>query len=205
MSYEPTVFVVDDDQAIRSTLHFVISSAGFNVELHANANEFLAACDPEKAGCLLVDVRMPEMSGLDLQRELQVRDIRLPVIVLSGHGDVPMASRALKQGAFDFLEKPFDNEVLLDRIRQAFVLDLETRRRHILHRQIGERLAQLSPDEREVLEAVLAGESNKSMAVRLDVALTTIEKRRKRIKEKMHARNLPDLIRMIAFLRDESA
>lgn len=201
MSQEPTVFVVDDDQAVRSVLHFVLTSAGYGVELHANAQEFLEACDPERPGCLVLDVRMPGMSGLSLQQELVQQNVMLPVIILTGHGDVPMAVRALKQGAFDFLEKPFENEALLNSVQRAVEFNLQQHRRKDCHRKLGERLELLTPPEREVLEGIMAGRLNKMIASDLGVTISTVEKRRKHIMEKLQADNLSELLQMIWFYR----
>lgn len=196
MSEKPTVFVVDDDQAVRSALHFALESSGFKVELHANAHEFLESYDLDRPGCLVLDVRMPGMSGLDLQKELESRRILLPVIFLTGHGDPPMAVRAFKQGAVDFLEKPFDNAVLMDRIREAFKINAEMRHRATRMHELQQRLDRLTPQEQEVLDGILAGHSNKVMAADAGVTISTIEKRRRRLMKKMEAKNLAELVWM---------
>lgn len=201
MPSEPTVFVVDDDQAVRSALQFTLRSAGLNVELFANSQEFLEKYDPSRPGCLILDVRMPWMSGLDLQERLGAHNIILPVIFLTGHGDVPMAVRALKRGAFEFLEKPFDNAVLLERVRQALAADAEARRREDLYRQIDRRLARLKPRERAVLDGMVAGHTNKVMAAQLKVSVSTVETHRKHIMETLEVHTLSELMRMILYYR----
>lgn len=199
--YEPTVFIVDDDQAVRSALHYTLKSAGLKVELYCNAQEFLTTYDLSKPGCVIIDVRMPGMSGLDLHKSLEDRNILLPAIFLTGHGDVPMAVRAMKQGAFEFLEKPFDNEQLLARIRHAIALDREERYRDSWCRELAQRLAELKPREREVLDRMIAGQKNKIMAAELRVSVSTIEIHRRHIMEKLEAENLSELIRMILYCR----
>lgn len=199
MARQPTVFVVDDDQAVRNALHFTISSAGYNVELHTNAQEFLKAFKPDSPGCLVLDVRMPGMSGLHLQKKLTERDVHLPIIFLTGHGDVPMAVRAMKQGAFQFLEKPFNNTALLDSIRHALSVDTQTRSRDNRRQALAERLGKLKPGEQQVLDAVIAGKTNKEIAANLGMSISTIETRRRRIMEKLQAGNLSELVRMVMY------
>lgn len=201
MAREPTVIVVDDDQAVRNALHFTISSAGYNVELHSDAREFLKAFNPDRPGCLVLDVRMPGMSGLHLQKELAEQDIHLPIIFLTGHGDVPMAVRAMKQGAFQFLEKPFNNTALLDSIRRALSLDAQTRSHDIRRQELAGRLARLKPGEQKVLDAVIEGKTNKEIAARLGMSISTIETRRRRIMEKLRVENLSELVRMVMYCR----
>jgi RNA polymerase sigma factor (sigma-70 family) len=201
MAREPIVVVLDDDQAVRNALHFTISSAGYNVELHSDAQEFLKAFNPDRPGCLVLDVRMPGMSGLHLQKELAEQDIHLPIIFLTGHGDVPMAVRAMKQGAFQFLEKPFNNTALLDSIRRALSLDAQTRSRDIRRQELAGRLARLKPGEQKVLDAVIEGKTNKEIAARLGMSISTIETRRRRIMEKLRVENLSELVRMVMYCR----
>lgn len=201
MAREPTVIVVDDDQAVRNALHFTISSAGYNVELHSDAQEFLKAFNPDRPGCLVLDVRMPGMSGLHLQKELAEQDVHLPIIFLTGHGDVSMAVRAMKQGAFQFLEKPFNNTALLNSIRRALSLDAQTRSRDTWRHELAARLARLKPGEQKVLDAVIEGKTNKEIAARLGMSISTIETRRRRIMEKLRAENLSELVRMVMYCR----
>lgn len=197
MNREPTVFVVDDDQAMRNSLKWLIESVGMRVETYASADDFMRHYYPGRAGCLLLDVRMPGMSGLDLQDHLARESIRIPVIIITGHGDVPMAVRAMKSGAVDFIEKPFNDELLLDSIRNALAADLEQRSHQAERAEIATRLAQLTPREYEVMEKVAAGMSNKQIALDLGVSSKTVEAHRARVMEKMEADSLAELVRMV--------
>lgn len=196
---EPAIFVVDDDQAVRDAIHLLLTGAGFKTKIFANAKEFLAGYQPEQPGCLLLDVRMPGMSGLELQETLNQRDIRLPIIIISGHGDVPMAVRAMKAGAMDFIEKPFSGQTLLEHIRQALAQDFKNRRHQDRYQAIAARIALLSPREREVMERVAVGQYNKVIAAELDISVSTVEAHRKNMMEKLHAESLTDLICMLAY------
>ena len=197
MSSEPTVFVVDDDQAMRTSLQWLIESTGMQVRTFDSADAFLAAYYPGRAGCLLLDVRMPGMSGLELQSYLAREGYRLPVIIITGHGDVPMAVRAMKAGAVDFIEKPFNDEFLLDSIRRALAVDAEQRGLQVRQAEIATRLALLTPREHEVMEMVAEGRSNKEIANALGVSAKTVEAHRARVMEKMEARSLAELVRMV--------
>jgi two-component system response regulator FixJ len=196
---QPTVFVVDDDEAVRDALRLLLESAELKAETYPCAQAFLDAYDPERTGCLVLDLRMPGLSGLDLQERLRENNIALPVIMLTGHGDVPAAVRALKGGAVDFLEKPYDSEMLLGRIRQA--IDRDRQMREQSHRQaaVAERLEHLTPREREVLDMIVAGKANKVIAFELDISERTVELHRARIMRKMGARSLPQLMRMLLY------
>lgn len=191
-----TVFVVDDDQAMRNSLKWLIESVGVQVESFSSADNFLAQYQPSRTGCLVLDVRMPGMSGLDLQEYLVEHNIHIPVVIITGHGDVPMAVRAMKSGAIDFIEKPFNDEVLLDAIRRAIAYEEEQRSQHLETVQIQKRLAYLTPREHEVMEMVTAGKSNKEIANALGVSAKTIEAHRARVMEKMQAGSLAELVRM---------
>ena len=192
-----TVFVVDDDQAMRNSLKWLIESVGVQVESFASADEFLVQYQPGRHGCLVLDVRMPGMSGLDLQEQLAQQNINIPVVIITGHGDVPMAVRAMKSGAIDFIEKPFNDEVLLDAIRRALAFGEQQRSHQIEHLQIQQRLQHLTPREREVMEMVTEGRSNKEIANALGVSAKTIEAHRARVMEKMQAGSLAELVRMV--------
>jgi two-component system response regulator FixJ len=192
----PTVFVVDDDQAMRNSLKWLIESVGVQVESFASADDFLSRYHPGRSGCLVLDVRMPGMSGLDLQEYLAEKAIRIPVVIITGHGDVPMAVRAMKGGAVDFIEKPFNDEVLLDAIRRALALEEQQRSHQSEHLQIQERMSHLTPREHEVMQMVTEGKSNKEIANVLGVSAKTIEAHRARVMEKMQARSLAELVRM---------
>lgn len=199
---QATVFVVDDDQAMRNSLKWLISSVGMRVECFASADEFLHAHQPGRAGCLLLDVRMPGMSGLELQEVLGERGITVPVIIITGHGDVPMAVRAMKAGAIDFIEKPFNDELLLEAIRRALALDERLRGLHLERAEVADRLAQLTPREREVMDMVTDGKSNKEIAGDLGVSAKTVEAHRARVMEKMQAGSLAELVRMALLCRE---
>ena len=196
MSNAPTVFVVDDDQAMRQSLKWLIESVGMDVETYASADEFMRDYYPGQAGCLLLDVRMPGMSGLELQEHFNEHDIRIPIIIITGHGDVPMSVRAMKAGAIDFIEKPFNDELLLESIRNALVYDLDQRTSQAELAEIAARLDQLTPREHEVMEMVTDGRSNKDIALALGVSAKTVEAHRARVMEKMKASSLPDLVKM---------
>ncbi|WP_428309995.1 response regulator transcription factor [Hydrocarboniphaga sp.] len=203
MTTDATVFVVDDDEGVRSGLRVLLASGGLRAQLFASAQAFLAEIDPAAPGCLLLDVRMPGISGLDLQERLQQREILLPVILLTGHGDVPMAVRAMKRGAFDFIQKPFNDQYLLDRISEALELDGHNRehRRHVL--LLKQRLARLTARERSVLDGLVKGQANKSIASDLGISERTVELHRAHVMEKMEARSLAQLVQALATLKGE--
>jgi FixJ family two-component response regulator len=190
------VFVVDDQQAVRDSLRWLLESIGIPVRDYPTAEAFLRDYEPAQPGCLILDVRMPGMSGLDLQEELARRGIELPTIVITAHAEVPMAVRAVKAGAVDFIQKPFSHELLLDRVKQA--LELDAQEREIRHRrdEARRRLAALTPREREVIVMVAEGRANKAIAAALGVAIKTVEVHRGRAMEKMQAENLAELIRI---------
>ena len=192
----PMVFVVDDQQAVRNSLRWLLESIGIPVRDYPTAEAFLRDYEPAQPGCLILDVRMPGMSGLDLQEELARRGIELPTIVITAHAEVPMAVRAVKAGAVDFIQKPFSHELLLDRVKQA--LELDAQEREIRHRRddARRRLAALTPREREVIVMVAEGRANKAIAAALGVAIKTVEVHRGRAMEKMQAENLAELIRI---------
>lgn len=195
---EPVVFIVDDDDAVRRFLSGLIESVELPVEAYASARDFLAAYEPGRPGCLVLDVRMPGMSGLELQRELAERAIDLPVIVLTGHGNVQVAVHAMKAGAVDFVEKPFDNELLLDRIQKAVAESVRADGERVKRNEIAKRMRLLSPRERQVLDLVVAGETNKGVARHLDISERTVEIHRANVMRKMRAGSLADLVLMAA-------
>ncbi len=196
MAAETTVYVVDDDQAVRDSLRWLLESVGHRVRTLASAADFLETCGPDDPGCLILDIRMPGMSGLELQEALAARGIELPIIVITGHGDVAVAVQAMKGGALDFLEKPFNDQVLLDRVQSALTRDAQRRRERAERAALEARLAQLTPREREVLEQVVAGHPNKVVAHNLGISVKTVEIHRARAMEKMQAQSLPDLVAM---------
>ena len=200
MTPEPTVFVIDDDKAVRHFLRGLIASVNLRVEAFTSAQEFLAAYRSSSPGCLLLDIRMPGMSGLELQQELSVRGIDLPVIVLTGHGNVQVAVHAMKAGAVDFIEKPFNNELLLDRVQKAVAKSVDTYENRIKRDEILNRRKLLTPRERQVLDLVVAGESNKGIARHLHISEKTVEIHRANVMGKMQAKSLADLVKMVSTL-----
>ncbi len=192
-----TIFVVDDDEAVRQSLALLIRSMGLEAEVFESAAAFLAAYDAPRSGCLLLDIRMPGMSGLELQEELQRRAIDLPVIFITGHGDVAMAVRAMKSGAVDFIEKPFNDQQLLDRINQSLELDRQARNARAERSTLAARIELLSPREREVMGRIVAGQANKVIAIELGLSERTVEIHRAKVMTKTGARSLAELVTMV--------
>jgi FixJ family two-component response regulator len=201
----PTVFVVDDDESVRSSLRFLLRSTSIESRAFGSAQEFLEAYDPTQPGCLVLDVRMPGMSGLELQQELNLRGAIIPVIFITGHGDIPMAVDAMQQGAHDFLQKPFRDEDLIARVRRALAKDAKGRAALEEHKSIRARIQSLTPREREVLVLMARGSPNKIMAHELGVSQRTIESHRARVMEKSGASSLAELIRMVMDVEPELA
>jgi two-component system, LuxR family, response regulator FixJ len=199
----PVVFIVDDDEAVRSSLCLLLKSVGLVPSALASAREFLDKYDPAQPGCLVLDVRMPEMSGLELQEQLNLKGAVLPVIFITGHGDVPMAVEAMQAGACDFLQKPFRDQDLIDRIQRALDKDRTNRAALSERTLIRERLQSLTPREREVLAMVTSGKANKIMAADLGVSQRTVEIHRARVMEKMSAASLAQLVRMVMDLDEK--
>jgi FixJ family two-component response regulator len=198
MTPEPTVYVIDDDEAVRRFLRGLIASVDLRVQTYASAQEFLNAYQHESPGCLVLDIRMPGMSGLELQQELNARGIDLPIIVLTGHGSVQVAVHAMKAGAIDFIEKPFNNELLLDRVQKAVAKSVNTYEDRLKQDEVLRRQNSLTPREHQVLDLVVAGESNKRIARRLQISDKTVEIHRANVMEKMQARSLADLVKMVS-------
>ncbi len=194
------VYVIDDDDAMRQGMQFLLRSAGLSARCFASGAEFLDSIDPHARGCILLDVRMPGMSGLELQEELRRRKVRLPVILVTGHGNVPMAVRAMRSGAFDFIEKPFEGPVLLDRVRSAIAADAEARVDDDRERELRKRIERLTPREREVMALVVEGMLNKQIAAELNISMKTVENHRAHVMEKLGAQSLADLVRMAVAL-----
>ena len=202
----PLVFIVDDDEAVRNSLRLLLKSLGFASAVLPSAREFLDTYKPAQPGCLVLDVRMPGMSGLELQELLNLQGAVIPVIFVTGHGDIPMAVEAMQAGAFDFLQKPFRDQQLIDCIRRALEKDRASRAELQQHSRIRERLESLTPREREVLTLVTSGKPNKIAAVDLGVSQRTIEIHRSRVMDKMGASSLAQLVRMVMDLDlDEKA
>ncbi len=192
----PTVFIVDDDPAIRFAMQALMDSVNLPHEIFGSGDEFLEAFTVQRPGCLVLDIRMPGLGGLELQQELLNRDITLPIIFITGHGDVPMAVEAMQKGAVDFIQKPFRDQDLLDRIGEALKTDKERRERRQKHAEVAERVARLTNREREVFDLVVTGKPNKVIAYELGVSQRTVEIHRARVMEKMQARSLADLVKM---------
>jgi FixJ family two-component response regulator len=192
----PSVIVVDDDEAVRSSLRMLFRSIGLPVQVYASAQDFLPQYSLDQPGCLVVDVRMPGLSGLELQHELNLRGATIPVVFITGHGDIAMAVEAMQHGAFDFLAKPFRDQDLIDRVQRAMQQDAAHRLEFGNCARIRERLESLTPREREVLALVTSGKANKVMAAELGVSQRTIEIHRARVMEKMQANSLAQLVRM---------
>ena len=190
------VWVVDDDQSVRWVLEKALRQADMEARSFERAEHLLDAIDHGEPDVLITDVRMPGMSGLDLQEHFLRENIRIPIIIITGHGDVPMAVRAMKSGAVDFIEKPFNDEMLLDSIRNALTLDQELRNEQAQRAEIAARLAHLTPRELEVMGMVTSGQSNKEIASRLGVSAKTVEAHRARVMDKMQADSLADLVKM---------
>jgi RNA polymerase sigma factor (sigma-70 family) len=190
------VFVIDDDDAVRAAVRLLLKSVGLPVTVFSSAQEFLPKYHPDQPGCLVVDVRMPGMSGLELQQQLNLRGATIPVIFITGHGDIPMAVEAIQHGAFDFLPKPFRDQDLIDRVQRALEKDAGSRREHARSDVIRQRLDSLTPREREVLDLMVTGKPNKIMAADLGVSQRTIEIHRSRVMEKMQADSVAQLVRM---------
>jgi FixJ family two-component response regulator len=197
MKKNPVVMVVDDDAGVRNAMRILLKSVGLESMLFASAPEFLNGYQPSQPGCLVLDIRMPGMSGLELQQQLNLRGAVIPVIFMTGHGDIPMAVEAMQHGAFDFLQKPFRDQDLLDRIQKAIAKDAELRASLGEHERIRSHLESLTPREREVLDLMTLGKQNKSIAQDLGVSPRTVEIHRARVMEKMNAHSVAELVRMM--------
>jgi FixJ family two-component response regulator len=197
MNVRPSIFVVDDDSAVRDSLKLLLRSVGQAVETFGSGQEFLDGYNDDRAGCLVLDIRMPGMSGLELQQKLNERHSILPIIFITGHGDVPMAVEAMQAGAVDFIQKPFRDQDLIDRINQALEKDNNNRAALGERNDIRRRLETLTPREREVLDLVVHGKANKVIAGDLKLSQRTVEIHRARVMEKMQASSLAHLVRMV--------
>jgi two-component system response regulator FixJ len=198
---DPVVHLIDDDEAVRQSLAFLLTSAGFAIRTYASATAFLDALVAVQPGCIVTDVRMPGLSGLDLQRELINRRIGLPVIVMTGHGDVKLAVGAMKAGAVDFIEKPFQDDTLIAAIRTAFDRYARDAQQSNVAHAVEARLKTLTPREREVLDGLIAGRPNKTIAYDLNISARTVEVHRANLMTKMGAASLPELVRMVLLSR----
>ncbi len=195
MTEQQTVFIVDDDPAVRDALSWMIGTLQLPVETFESAQDFLDSYDPERPGCLVLDVRLPGMSGLQLQQKLKEENIELPVIIITGHGDVPMAVRAIQAGAVNFFEKPFRDQEVLDCIQEALLQDAQQREHKQNSQRVLARIATLTPREKEIMKLMVRGDSNKMIAANCGISVKTVEVHRARIMDKMQARSLPILVR----------
>jgi len=195
------VMIVDDDAGVRNAMRSLLKSVGLNSALFASAQEFLDGYKPSQLGCLVLDIRMPGMSGMELQQQLNMRGAVIPVIFMTGHGDIPMAVEAMQHGAFDFLQKPFRDQDLLDRIQRAIARDAELRKSLGEHERIQVHLESLTPREREVLDLMTQGKQNKVIGQELGVSPRTIEIHRARVMEKMNAGSVAELVHMMLGLK----
>jgi two-component system response regulator FixJ len=201
---KPTVYIVDDDDGMRRALSVLMTTVGFEPTAFARPDEFLAKFDPNRPACLVLDVRMPGMSGLEVQQHLNRSGAMLPVILITGHGDIPMAVQAMKDGAFDFLQKPFRDQDLLDRINAALKLDAENRANVERHADLKQRYESLTPREREVMALVVDGKANKVIAIDLGLSERTVEIHRANVMDKMGARSVAHLVKMHLMLGGEA-
>jgi two-component system, LuxR family, response regulator FixJ len=201
----PTVFIVDDDDSMRRAIALLLKTVGYNALEFSKPSEFLTKFDAKVHGCLVLDIRMPEMSGLEIQQQLNLSGAMLPVIFITGHGDIPMAVQAMKDGAFDFLTKPFRDQELLDRINSALKQDAENRAAVEQHADLRARAESLTPREKEVFELIVAGKANKVVAIDLGLSERTVEIHRSNAMEKMGARSVAHLVRMYLTLYGDQA
>lgn len=197
------VYIVEDDDAVRESLQMMLESVGRRVEAFENADLFLQAYSQDMAGCIVLDIRMPGMNGMELQRKLNEQNSILPIIFVTGHGDVPMAVEAMQQGAVDFVQKPYREQELLEKIAQAIALDEENRASLQQRQMILERMQELTPRERDVMRLMVEGKANKVIAIDLDISQRTVEIHRARVMEKLCANSLAHLVRMYLAVETE--
>ncbi|VAX10714.1 Two-component transcriptional response regulator, LuxR family [hydrothermal vent metagenome] len=194
MNTEVKVFIVDDDESIRHSLRWLLESVKLQVSTFSSAENFLQNVDTDHAGCLILDVRMPGMNGMELQQALIARTSTLPIIILTGHGDVPMAVRAMSEGAFDFVQKPFNGPQLLNRVELAIAHSKKLLKEKYRRTELQSRYTLLTPRERQVMEFIIAGNANKVIAIEMDIGQRTVEVHRHRVMEKMQAHSVAELI-----------
>jgi len=203
---DPTaqVYIVEDDDAVRESLQMVLEPLGHAVTSFASANDFLDHYHADMAGCLVLDIRMPGMNGMELQRQLNERNSILPILFVTGHGDIPMAVEAMQHGALDFVQKPYREQELLEKIEHALALDRRNRESLQQRQAIAARLDSLTPREAEVLQLMVAGKANKVIALDLDISQRTVEIHRARVMEKLQAHSLAHLVRMVLVARPKA-
>ncbi|MCK5893049.1 MAG: response regulator transcription factor [Endozoicomonadaceae bacterium] len=199
---EPAVFIIDDDEAVRDSLKMLMHSVGQKVQVFASPTEFLNVYDENHPGCIVLDIRMPGMSGLELLSKLNDMRCILPIIFITGHGDVPMAVQAIKDGAMNFIQKPFRDQELLDDINDALKLDTQQRAELLEHKEILRRLSTLTEREREVLHHVVEGKANKVIAADINLSQRTVEIHRSRVMEKMRTKSLAHLVRQVMQIKE---
>jgi len=201
---KPCIFIIEDDEAVRDSLVLMLESVGHHAKAFANADSFLSAYSPQMSGCIVLDIRMPGMDGMELQNRLNALNSILPIIFVTGHGDVPMAVEAMQRGAMDFVQKPYREQELLGKISAALKLDEENRQSLQEKQLISEHLASLTPREYEVMEGMVAGKANKVIAYDLDISQRTVEIHRARVMEKLNAKSLAHLVRMVLTVEGEN-
>ena len=201
---QPTIYVVDDDDGMRRALDTLLSTVGYKTAVFSRPSEFLAKFKPEAHSCLVLDIRMPEMSGLEVQQQLNRRGSMLPVIFITGHGDVPMAVQAMKEGAFEFIQKPFRDQDLLDRINHALKQDADNRTNAARRSEVQHRLESLTPREKQVMNFIVDGSANKVIAIDLGLSERTVEIHRAKVMEKMGARSVAHLVKLHLTLADDT-
>ena len=201
---QPTIYVVDDDDGMRRALDTLLSTVGYKTAVFSRPSEFLSQFKPEAHSCLVLDIRMPEMSGLEVQQQLNRRGSMLPVIFITGHGDVPMAVQAMKEGAFEFIQKPFRDQDLLDRINHALRQDADNRTNAARRSEVQHRLESLTPREKQVMNFIVDGSANKVIAIDLGLSERTVEIHRAKVMEKMGARSVAHLVKLHLTLADDT-
>ncbi len=199
---QQTVYVVEDDEAVRDSLELLLKSDGKPVKTYDNANAFLKDYSEKMAGCIVLDIRMPGMDGMELQKKLNDKHSILPIIFVTGHGDVPMAVDAMKEGAVDFIQKPYREEALLQKIEAALEQDLEQRKTLGEKQEILRRVKSLTPREHEIMDRMIAGQANKVIAIELEISQRTVEIHRSRVMHKMGTHSLAHLVRMVLSVKD---
>jgi RNA polymerase sigma factor (sigma-70 family) len=205
MTTDAVVYLVDDDPAVLKSLHWLVESASLAAKPLNSAASFLEAYDPRRPGCLILDVRMPQMTGLQLQSLLKERNIELPIIIMTGHSDVPTCTESFRNGAFDFIEKPADDEFLIARVQQAIATDIERRQQEVHRTEISKRLATLTPREREVMDAIVSGKSQKRIASELGISFQTAAKHRAKVLTKLQVGNDVEVVRALLVNETNSA
>ena len=194
-TYKQTVFIVDDDEPVRSALRLLMKSVGHDAMTFTSGDEFLASCKPGISGCLILDIRMPGMSGLELQEKLREQGVNIPIIFITGHGDVPMAVQAMKHGAMEFLQKPFREQDLIDRVNEALEKNLNVHKLALQRTEIKQRVTKLTPRERQIMDMIVQGKASKVIAIDLGVSQRTVDTHRTRIMRKMQAKSLAELVK----------